>query len=153
MPTVLKPIPVAPPPVVAWLGYGGVAPFVLLALAAMVPGPSALAFCRTLLAYGAVILSFVGAVHWGFAMTLPGIDDTRRNGLFIWSVVPALIGWIALLLAPPPAATLLVLGFISQYRMDRRLSREVTLPPWYLPLRLRLTVAACCSVALGAVSA
>ena len=153
MPTILKPIPISPPPVVAWLGYGGVAPLALLGLAAMIPGPSAMAFCRVLFAYAAVILSFVGALHWGFAMTLPGVDETRRNGLFIWSVVPALLGWIALLLAPVPAAAVLVLGFIAHYRMDRRLTREVTLPPWYLPLRLRLTAAACCSVALGAVSA
>ena len=153
MPTTLKPIPVSPPLVVAWLGYGGLAPFALLGVAAMVPGPNALAFCRVLLAYGAVILSFVGAVHWGFAMTLPGIEDTRRNALFIWSVVPALVGWIALLLAPLPAAAILVLGYIAQYRMDRRLTREQSLPPWYLPLRLRLTAGACCSVILGAVSA
>lgn len=153
MVTMLKPIPVSPPPVVAWLGYGGLAPFALLCLATLVPGPYALAFCRALLAYAAVILSFVGALHWGFAMTLPDVDETRSNGLFIWSVVPALIGWIALLLSPLPAAAILVLGFIAQYRMDRRLTREATLPPWYLPLRLRLTAVACCSVALSALSA
>lgn len=153
MPVILKPLPVSPPPVVAWLGYGGVAPFVLLGIAAMVPGPSALPLCRALLAYGAVILSFIGALHWGFAMTLPGLDDTRRNGLFIWSVVPDLLGWIALLLIPLPATAILVLGYLAQYRMDRRLASEATLPPWYLQLRLRLTAAACWSMALGVVSA
>ncbi len=153
MVTILKPIPVSPPPVVAWLGYGGVAPFALLCFAAMAPGPYALISYRALLSYAAVILSFVGALLWGFAMTLPGVDETRRNGLFIWSVVPALVGWIALLLAPVPAAAILLLGFLVQYRMDRRLARAVTLPAWYLPLRLRLTAAACCSVALGTIAA
>ena len=45
---------------------------------------------------------------------------------------------------------LLIAGFILHYWQDRRLAASVSLPAWYLPLRLRLTVVAC--LALAAVS-
>jgi hypothetical protein len=35
-----------------------------------------------LLGYGAVILSFVGALHWGFAMTLPDMPLRQRHACF-----------------------------------------------------------------------
>jgi hypothetical protein len=42
---------------------------------------------------------------------------------------------------------LLIAGFLVQYRQDLRLSRVLTLPTWYLPLRLQLTVVACLCLA------
>ena len=96
-----------------------------------------------------VILSFIGALHWGFAMVLPGLDASRRVRTLIWSVVPALIAWPALLLAPAEAAPLMVIGFVLHYVQDRRLARIAALPSWYLPLRLRLSVVACISLSLG----
>ena len=140
------------PPMVAWLGYGGLIPFVCLPAAALAGGDVG-AFCsRALLAYGAVILCFVGALHWGFAMALPAIGRRRRNQMWSWSVVPALLAWVALLLAPAAGGVLMVAGFLVQYRQDRRLVRKVSLPPWYLALRLRLTLVACACLLEGVVA-
>ncbi len=162
-PAPLATLPPTMPATVAWLGYGGLIPFVLLAIAAGVglggtakfPAatfPAAVLLTqdsRALLAYGAVILSFVGALHWGFAMTLRDLPPPSRNAAFLWSVVPALLAWVALLLPSAPAVALMIVGFIAQYRRDVGLARLAALPDWYLPLRLRLTTVACLSLVLG----
>jgi hypothetical protein len=138
----------SPPPAAAWLGYGGAAPFLGLAVAAGWGGGYTVQLTHALMAYGAVILSFVGALHWGFAMTLRDFA-AGRQALFVWSVVPALLAWVALLLAPLPAAVLMIGGFLAHYGWDVALARRSELPNWYLPLRLRLTTIACVSLSVG----
>lgn len=133
-----------------WLGYGGLIPFLVLAPASLLDVHHGFTWSDALYAYGAVILSFVCALHWGFAMVLPGLDDARRVRTMGWSVVPSLIAWPALLLAPTEAAVLLVTGFVLHYLQDRRLARHAALPAWYLPLRLQLTTVACLSLIAGA---
>ena len=133
-----------------WLGYGGLIPFIVLAPISLLDSHRGFTWSDALFAYGAVILSFVCALHWGFAMALPGLDDARRVRTMLWSVVPSLMAWPALLLVPMEAAVLLVTGFVLHYIQDRRLARHAELPAWYLPLRLQLTVVACLSLIAGA---
>lgn len=139
------------PHAVAWLGYGGLLPFVATAAAVFLDPVHALLWARILIAYGAVILSFVGALHWAFAMTLTGLSGTRQTVAFIWSVVPALLAWPALLLPYPYAAALIVAGFVLHYAQDRSLA-ALGLPSWYLPLRLRLTLVACAALLLSSLA-
>lgn len=142
--------PPAPlPRIVALLGYGGLLPFLALVGACLLGGFHTAFWRQALFAYGAVILSFVGALHWGFAMFLPGLDERQRAWRYAWSVVPALLAWPAVLLSPRMASALLVWGFAMHYLQDRRLARRVALPAWYLPLRLRLTSIACLCLAGG----
>jgi hypothetical protein len=95
-------------------------------------------------------VSFVGALHWAFAMTLPELDTEQRVVRFVWSVIPALLAWTALLLPPLLAATLLIAGFVVHYLQDRRLDSLSNLANWYLPMRLRLSSVACiCLAASG----
>ena len=133
-----------------WLGYGGLIPFLVLAPLSLLDSHHGFTWSDALFAYGAVILSFVCALHWGFAMALSGLDDARRVRTVLWSVVPSLMAWPALLLVPMEAAVLLVTGFVLHYIQDRRLARHAELPDWYLPLRLQLTVVACLSLIAGA---
>jgi hypothetical protein len=141
------------PPAVAWLGYGGLVPFVALAAGTTLGGPHADLWRAALFSYGAVILSFVGALHWGIALAAPGLGMRQRSALFAWSVVPALLAWPALLLYVKPATVLLLGGFAAHYWQDLRLVRSAdgggALPGWYLPLRLRLTLVACACLAAG----
>jgi Protein of unknown function (DUF3429) len=140
--------PVALPRTVAWLGYGGLLPFLALTPASLLDHHHGAVWSDALYAYGAIILSFIGALHWGLAMSLPELTERQRSACFAWSVVPALIAWPAVLFSPPLAAPLLVFGFIAHYLQDRRLARQATLPGWYLPLRLRLSsVAVVCLIA------
>jgi ABC-type Na+ efflux pump permease subunit len=135
--------PVAMPRTVAWLGYGGLVPFLLLALGSPLDPHHAALWNRALLSYGAIILSFVGALHWALAMTLPELSERQRSAWYAWSVAPALIAWPAMLISPRLAAPLLIAGFIAHYLQDRPLAGQAMLPAWYLPLRLRLTTVAC----------
>jgi hypothetical protein len=131
------------PPIVTWLGYGGLLPFLALAVALWVDSSNSSFWREALVAYGAVILSFVGALHWGFAMSQSGMSAHQRTHCFIWSVVPALMAWIALLMTPKYAILLLVASFLIHFWQDRQLAQAVDMPVWYLPLRLKLTFVAC----------
>ena len=138
------------PRAVAWLAYGGLLPFVALAAASLVAqfnGIESSLWEAALITYGAAILSFVGALHWGFAMTLRGLTASQRTSSYVWSVVPALMAWVALLVVPLVATVVLVCGFIAHYWRDRALAAQADLPSWYLPMRLRLTGVACLSLA------
>jgi len=135
------------PAVVAWLGYGGLLPFVGTALLCLLDPSHRGVWLEMLLTYGAVILSFVGALHWALAMVHPAAAGRSLNGVYAWSVMPSLLGWLALLVAPPLGATLLIAGFLVHYRQDLRLAKLLPLPAWYLPLRLQLTTVACLCLA------
>lgn len=136
------------PRTVAWLGYGGLLPFLALAPASLLDHHHDVVWSDALYAYGAIILSFIGALHWGLAMSLPELTERQRSACFAWSVVPALIAWPAVLFSPTIAGPLLIIGFIAHYLQDRRLADQASLPGWYLPLRLRLSsVAVVCLLA------
>jgi hypothetical protein len=68
--------------------------------------------------------------------------------------VPALLGWLALVLGGAVGSVVLVLGFAVHLSQDHRLAEPARLPAWYLPLRWRLTVvASLCLLAHAAVTA
>ncbi|WP_285350740.1 DUF3429 domain-containing protein [Pseudomonas sp. ME-P-057] len=142
----------SPPRYVALLGYGGLLPFVGLLLLILFSAQYRPFLTQALVAYGAVILSFVGALHWGFAMTLQDLHADQCRERFIWSVIPALIAWPALLLPAPLGLLLLIFGFVAHYWQDRRLVKAATLPAWYLPMRLRLTLVASLCLLLSAIT-
>ena len=126
------------------LGYGGLLPFLGLALAIwfLPPLQQALA-ASALLAYSATILSFLGAIHWGLTMR----DESSPNtGMLVWGVVPSLIAWVALLL-PTASGLLLIAVFLGVcFAADRGVYPRFGLHAW-LPMRLRLTgVASVCCV-------
>lgn len=133
----------------AWLGYGGLLPFLVLPVVAWFDPHHPFWWLDALAAYGAVILAFVGALHWAFAMTLPELPPSRRTALYIWSTLPALIAWPSLMLTPVAAYPLLIIGFLLHLVQDRRLINIADVPAWYLPLRIRLTVVACLALSAG----
>jgi hypothetical protein len=134
---------------VSLLGYGGLLPFALLTLALWAEPADSAFWTLALVSYGAVILSFVGAIHWGIAMMSHGLAPRLANRRFMWSVVPSLVGWSATLLPPQMGVWLLVAGFALHYWQDHLLQTHTTLPRWYLPLRRRLSVVACLSLVVA----
>jgi hypothetical protein len=118
------------------LGYLGLLPFVVFAIGSWLPLPLVHDAHAVLLAYAAVILSFMGAIHWGLAMTN---DSAYTNRLLASSVIPALLGWIGLLLAPLAGYLLISAAFIGLFLADRQVARHGLLPDWYLPMRAVLT--------------
>jgi hypothetical protein len=142
---------VQPPDYVALLGYGGLLPFVAFAVGHLSLPDVGLPWAQWLLAYGAVILSFVGALHWAFGMTLKELSVNERSQRFVWSVVPALLGFVALVLPAPLGLTLLVAGFALAYWQDAVLANRVALAAWYPRLRARLSAIACVCLLAGVV--
>jgi hypothetical protein len=95
------------------------------------------------LSYGAIILSFLGGLHWAFAMTLPELSTQQKKLRFTWSVIPSLIAWSSFALSPMYATLILVIGFISHLTQDFYVKKLANLPAWYLTIRLQLTTVAC----------
>jgi hypothetical protein len=130
------------------LGYGGLVPFVVLALAIGLADPATRAFSgMSLLAYGAAIASFLGAVHWGLVMR-----DTafQSPALLVWGVAPSLVAWVALMLGPVPGLFMVAGLLWACFAVDRVVYPRMQVRGW-LPMRLVLTlVASTCCVA-GAV--
>ena len=121
-------------------GLAGLIPFVVLSLSVVLslPVPPIVAL-MAFVTYGAVILSFVGAIWWGLAA---GSRDTApRPLMFYWSVVPALIGWFATLVAPDMGILMLAGGFMLQWLGDAWLVRTYpqVAPAWLFSLRTILT--------------
>ena len=129
-------IPRAP----VWLGTAGLLPFVVLtsALYALPEGNTPVLLVW-LTAYAAVVLSFVGAVHWGAAMVYERMPEADRGVFMAWSVVPALAGWVALLLPAKTGLLLLAASFAVHYAADRQFAQRFALPRWYLRMRGGLT--------------
>lgn len=111
--------------VAVMLSLAGLVPFIGLVLVVFFDPLGSQTAIQVLVTYGAVILSFLGAVHWGFALReiahpakapLPPDMIGSERQLLIFGVVPLLIGWLALLAllhlgAPALALFLLLIGF------------------------------------------
>lgn len=134
------------------LGYAGLIPPVLLALLVWLVTPELQAWVAIgLAAYVALIVSFLGGIHWGIAWMHGNQAPHARRAHVIWGVSPSLLAWPGLLM--PPHAGLVWLGLLLLvcYGVDRRLYPQAGLQHW-LTLRFRLTsmAALSCFVAAGA---
>jgi len=131
-------IPKAP----LWLGLAGLIPFVWGAVTILAPelglwtqqtlggrfaGPYIQLF------YGAIILSFMSGVLWGFA--------ARSNQAFgyVLSVIPALWAFFMTGGGPVAAGMNLIVGFLGLLILDWQFWRQGLTPPWWMQLRVLLT--------------
>jgi hypothetical protein len=121
------------------LGIAALAPFVLCAIAALSASDGrAEVWIAALLGYGAVTLGLLGGVHWGLVLGAPepGPRDWLRLAL---GLLPALIGWLALLVTLVLRAEfglgVLTIGFAATILTEARLKRDGLVPPGYLWLR------------------
>jgi len=131
------------------LGFGGLIPFVALAVAAwLTEGPQRSQCLYALLAYGATILSFLGATHWGLALRDPVAPSV---GLLVWGVGPSLMAWLALLVGTAGGLWMLAAGLWVCYAVDRRVYPRFGLSGW-LGMRLALTTVASLACLAGASS-
>ncbi|MGB3797257.1 MAG: DUF3429 domain-containing protein [Alteraurantiacibacter sp.] len=133
------------PPAARLLGFAGLLPqFAAVAAAWMGPPEwrwSALAIGW---AYAALILSFLGGLWWGMAAGAP--DAGRRAPKWLWvaAVVPSLLAlvtflpWVFGAIWPGPSLIVLGVAIIFSALVDIRL---VTIrPPWWLALRIPLSL-------------
>ena len=129
------------------LGYAGLVPFVVLALLLWLVKPALHPFVAiALTAYAAAIASFLGGIHWGIGFKLRSKEPTFH---FVWGVVPALTGWVAMVMPAYAGLPLLGLLLVACYVVDLRTWRDAGIAQW-LPLRLQLTIVATLSCVIGA---
>lgn len=123
------------------LGLGGLIPFLAGAVAVWLFEPVAARVAQDMqVAYATVILSFLGAVHWGAALSRP--DGARSWGWMGWSVTPALLAWFSVMMAPESALMALMACYLAAFAVDMQAVKKGLLPLWYLSLRRVLTTGA-----------
>jgi hypothetical protein len=145
----LPPLPAAltaPNPVALRLGHAGLIPFVLGALLVWLVRPDVHPYvANALSAYAAIIVSFLGGIHWGLGMRHADPAPAR----FGWGVAASLFAWIAVVM--PAYAGLVVHGvmLVLCYLVDRRAYPAHGIGAW-LTLRFRLTAVASLACFIGA---
>ncbi len=124
----------------ACLGLAGLIPFIVLACCLWLVAPAwQPAFAQGLLAWGAVILSFLGATHWGVGLGMPDRATGQDGWRYLYAVCPAMLAAVALLCPPGPGMFLLFWGLCAAFVVDRAVFRHLE---WYVFLRAVLTVIA-----------
>ena len=158
------------PLIVRFLGYAGLLPFIGLAIMVQIaPTPFDFIAAESLASYGAVICSFLGAIHWGAnlcrlnnnaeiaslanAGDIGGYRWFERNA-WVWGVIPSLVAWLALHIYIPVgllilAAVLLVQRGIDQNTYPYYFSNESARTE-FMVMRTRLTVIASICLAWAA---
>lgn len=136
------------PKMALYLGYGGVLPFVVLSILSIVNyNTEALVgiTVEMLLAiYAAVIISFLGAIHWGVVLAkVDHLSEGDSTKMLIYSIIPSLLAWLSFLLSVQ--YTLLFLGvlvllcFLADYLLLFK-SLDVVVKKSFARLRLNLSV-------------
>jgi hypothetical protein len=129
-----------------WAAYLCVVPLVLglAAVGLLEDYPARELAQRATIAWGAALLAFSGAVHWGLALAgrLPWHAQRIAGAL-----VPMLTAAAAGVLGGQRALALLVVGFGGLWLYEHRVLGSA-LPPDYLNLRRQLSIAICLLLAL-----
>ncbi|MBL6595638.1 MAG: DUF3429 domain-containing protein [Candidatus Puniceispirillum sp.] len=132
------------PDMPALLGWGGLVPFGLAALGTH-SGVDPLVLYGFIggTAYGAIILSFLGAVHWGLTM-----QDDRSPYWYVWSVTPGLLGFASLLIFDVNYRIMALIPLFGlAWSVDYQAAIRGLIPAWYMRLRTLLTAGAIISLA------
>ncbi len=117
------------------IGYLGLIPFVISSLAIWITAYRELAY-ESLVIYASIILTFIGAVHWGFGSSTS--QENKSNARFIFSIAPALVSWLALLTMYEYVLPIFAICFVVFWWIERYYFAEI-LPIWYVQLRSRLS--------------
>ncbi|MDX2072848.1 MAG: DUF3429 domain-containing protein [Alphaproteobacteria bacterium] len=119
----------------------GVLPFVVLSIA--VSGQmfdDNIFVVRTLLSYSTLILSFLGGIHWGVAVSNYSHDKRVANLLILESVLPSTLAWGVLLHADIHIQLLvLTVLFTFIWAIDSVLVGRKIIPLWFFEIRCIIT--------------
>lgn len=112
------------PPLLRKLASAGLIPFVALALMVqLAPTPVNYLSAESLAGYGAIITSFMGAIHWGANLHTLGKpasgDRWIDRNVWVWGVIPAIVSWIALHIYIPVGLLILAATLVIQRNIDQ----------------------------------
>ena len=143
--------PLDPPRAAALLGYAGAIPFITAAVIVffLYPRDEAQTVLAIQIGYGAVILSFLGGIRWALAMLFP--EDEALLKKLALSALPALTGWVALIVPPAWGLPLLIVAFWAQASSDVAATKRNKAPRWYGGYRVRITILVVAALLVSAV--
>ncbi|KAI0099142.1 hypothetical protein GGR51DRAFT_402103 [Nemania sp. FL0031] len=147
-----------------WLGLAGTLPYlgtsvstVYLAWVLNTPWPASSTFVNNLLisqetaskilatlepiqlGYGAIIISFLGAIHWGLEYTAKSPDKIRTRFRYGIGVAAPIVAWPTLFMPVEFALTTQFAAFVALYFADARATVRGWAPAWYSTYRFALT--------------
>jgi len=134
------------------LGSAGALPFVAAFVTTLLLGEAMHDIAgKVLIAYAALILSFLGGIQWGLAMAEYGGEGglTDRYAL---SIFPVLIAWSALLAPLSLGYWILAAGFLWALVMDILALRTGFAPLWYRYIRIPLSIVVVATSIAGALT-
>ena len=124
------------------IGLSGLLPFIFLSSFSVYQSPDVHSeISSALLGYGAIILSFLGGVRWGVAMS--ETSPTRIVSQLCVSIIPSLVGWTAFLIENQIGLLILTAAFFLLLLLDYKLPGA---PSWYFGLRIILSTAVIASL-------
>ncbi|KAI1791699.1 hypothetical protein LXA43DRAFT_1082517 [Ganoderma leucocontextum] len=88
--------------------------------------------------YGAVMLSFLGALHWGFEFA--GYGGHKYYPRLLLGAAPVVYGWSTLALDPMGALIAQWIGFTAMWWADLRATTAGWAPKWYSQYRFYLSI-------------
>ncbi|KAI1164526.1 hypothetical protein F5B18DRAFT_670838 [Nemania serpens] len=157
-----------------WLGVAGTLPYlgtsvstIYLAWVLNTPWPTSSTFANNLLidpetaaralatlepiqlGYGAVIISFLGAVHWGLEYAEKAPDQIRTRFRYGIGVMAPIVAWPTLFLPVEFALTAQFAAFVALYFADARATVRGWAPAWYSTYRFVLTAIVGVAIAIS----
>ena len=122
------------------IGLAGLLPFLFCGFESLTH--EAVWAVPALIGYGAVVLGFLGGVHWGFALApdAPASPREVERARLLLGAAPVLVGWIALLLPSWAGLLALIGGFVAALVVESAGHRRSHVPPGYMWLRWVLSV-------------
>jgi hypothetical protein len=88
--------------------------------------------------YGAVMLSFLGAMHWG--MEISGYGGHKGYTRLALGAAPILLAWPTLAMQPMTALAVQWLGFTGLWYADSKATMAGWTPRWYSQYRFYLSI-------------
>ena len=122
------------------LGIAGTIPFIFLSLSIWIfTYELKLLALYNLINYSVVILSFIGAIHWGATM----VRNDNNYKSYLISILPALLSWFLIMgfiVSYMIIFIILMVLFLGMFFIDVKAVKEKIIPQWYLSLRKIITV-------------
>lgn len=119
------------------LTYLGSLPFLLLTACGLfgVNDLLAINISRILVAYGAIILSFVSGIHFAYGM----LQSKKYSMFLVVSNVIALLTWVSLLIDVKLAVTVMIVGYICNLAIDWMAYQNGIIEQWFFNLRCAIS--------------
>ena len=132
-------------------GAAGLIVFFSFALAIAVGSPTiAVNAYLQLIHFSALMLSFIGAIHWGLAIGAQERGVTVPVWWYQASALPMTLGWLTLVLVSPTAKILLLsLGFLIAFMLDVSVTARHIAPLWHKNFRKFMTISVLIALAIA----